>query len=287
MGPPVPGIAPTPVPISEQRSMSQDCRHRSRRLGSSARTSVTASACFSLAVVLHEGVDHMGHGKERDHRNQQVDALLQRHRPEGQPRGALHRVDADGHDHQAKHARDQPAQHRAFGQPADRREAEQQQRKGLGRAEAQRQLGHEVDRDDHHDQADEAAEGRGGDGGAQRERGLAAPRQGVTVDHRGRRRWRARNAQQDGRDRSAGHPPDVGAHQQADGRRVGQGEGHRHDQRHGDGKGQPRNGAEHHAEKAAERHRDDRSGARLAIRAVRKRSMSVPSWPAPCAVAAV
>src|SRR5690606_10127416 len=103
------------------------------------------------AIVLNESVDDLRHGKERDHRHEEIDTLLQGYGPERQPLDAVDLVQADGHDHQAEDACDDAAQERFFRQAADRGQTEKNECEDFRRPELEGELGNDVHRDDHQD----------------------------------------------------------------------------------------------------------------------------------------
>ena len=145
-----------------------------------------------------------------------------------------------------------------FGQAADGGKPEQHQRENLHRAELDRDGRHLLQQQHHDRQADQAAKERGDDGSAQRNAGLTLQRHRITVEDGGGGRWGSGNADQDGRDRTAGHAPDIHAEQQRDRTRWLHAEGEGQHQRQCHRVGESRDGSEDQTHHRAGKRGEDR-----------------------------
>ena len=217
-----------------------------------ASTEYGALHCLDLPLrAAGDASEDLRQREEGDQRRQQRHAAQERGHAEGQTIGTLHRVAAHDGEVEAQHRRGQATRERA---PRDRRHAAQAEEAedgvfhgGERQGEARQQRSGDGEDEDRHD----AAGHRGQRGDHQRAVRLALARQGVAVDRGGRVAGRARQVEQDRRDRAREVARAVEREEQRHGLLERQHEGQRRQDGDARGRGEPRQCAEGEPEQDA------------------------------------
>ena len=213
-----------------------------------------------LGVFMGDLDEGLGHTEEADHGNDVVHAGVQIQDVEGKAGGGRHGVHAHGAQKDPQRGGQQAPENGLGAQAARHHHAHDPQKQVVNGGEVQGELGDDRGEQGQHQDTDEGTNDGLGGGDAHGHAGVALFRQGIAVQGGGHSGRCAGDVQQDGRAGAAIHRAHEDADHQGQGRMglPAEGKGHQQGDRHG-GR-QAGDGADVHAGKAAQGHKQDQDG---------------------------
>jgi hypothetical protein len=208
--------------------------------------------------LLH-GQQDLADAEQADHRHQEVEALEQLHRAEGEPELAGDRIQAHRRQREAQHHRAQDLGRRLLAHADEAAEGQELHGEELGRAEPQGEPGEVGGEEGDHQEGEQGAD-EGGEGADQCLAGPALLRHGIAVEGGGDRPGLARDVEQDGGDRPAEKSAPVNAGEHDDGRGRRHAEGQRQQDGHAVGAPQARQHADQDDQEQPDQHVQDVHG---------------------------
>ena len=195
--------------------------------------------------------------EQSDHGDEEVEPVQQFCEAERQPQLSGDGVEADRGKRKADHHRRDGLERRLLAQADEAAERQEIHREFLRRPELQRKARDQRRDQRDHDDGEQRADKRRGEGGRQGFAGLALLRHRIAVERRRHRPWLAGYVEENRGDRAAEQRAPVNAGQHDDGRGRRHAEGQRQQDRNAVGAAQSRQHADDDAEHDADHHQHD------------------------------
>ena len=211
--------------------------------------------------VARGDVERLAHREQADRHHDDIDAVEQLRKAEGEARLAGLQVDADQAEPDAEEQRRQSSDRGRAEHRRHRHEREHHQREIIGRPEFERPLHHDGREERDAEGADRPGDERADGGGRERRAGAAVAGHLVALERRDDGGAFARGVEQDRGGRAAIHRAVIDAGEQDEGRGRLDLEGDRQEQRDGERRAQPGEDADRGSERGADEtpHQIDRS----------------------------